>query len=384
MASYLQMGHDTQNLVGAEGLDSFSGIILSPLNRKNNVLKQDILKFKKISDYDIVFDPQLYYPHTEKENILTHPYFPQDFESADYSNQNWWAKIHNAIHQYCDELEVTSIIAPTIDPKSLDDQYYDFNVLNVNEFYEKRSSKNISIWAPLIISLNDLSQQDKIPRLASISSQFIADKIYLIVKADVEPRREISDSTLTTLLVKFIHELAELGKEITIAFSSSDMILYKVAGASHCATSKFFNLRRFTPSRYDENTGGGGQLPYFFTESLLAFLRGPDLLRIMERGKAELLTSTLAANIWNDRIFEKVSDLEEIPWLGDSWRQYLSWFSNTEKLIANGDPDKIADEMLKIAERNWIALEDDKVFFDEPRNDGSWIRKWRIALSEIS
>ena len=164
MAAYLQMGHDTQNLVGEEGLESFSGIILSPLNRKKDSLIQDVNSFKGKGTYDIVFDPQLYYPHTEKAKILTHPYFPSDFESADYSNTNWWNNIHDAIIHYCEELGVNSIIAPTVDPKSYDEQYYDFNVQNVNTFYERNSLSDISIWAPLIVSLNDLSQQDKIPR----------------------------------------------------------------------------------------------------------------------------------------------------------------------------------------------------------------------------
>ena len=205
----------------------------------------------------------------------------------------------------------------------------------------------------------------------------------MIIKTDIEPRREISDTTLTTLLVKFIHELTALDKEIIIAFSSSDMLLYKVAGANHCATGKFFNLRRFTPSRYDENSGGGGQLPYFFTESLIAFLREPDVLRLRDKGKESLLTACKIENIWNDRILDKLSVSQETAWVGDSWRQYLSWFANTEKIVEISDSNKVVDELLRTAEKNWLSLEDEKIYSDEPRNDGAWIRKWRIALSEI-
>lgn len=32
MPAFMQMGHDTENLIGEDGLD-FSGIVLSPLNR---------------------------------------------------------------------------------------------------------------------------------------------------------------------------------------------------------------------------------------------------------------------------------------------------------------------------------------------------------------
>jgi hypothetical protein len=48
------------------------------------------------------------------------------------------------------------------------------------------------------------------------------------------------------------------------------MILWKAAGATNCATGKFFNLRRFTISRFEEpDSSGGGQLGYWFEKALL-------------------------------------------------------------------------------------------------------------------
>ena len=34
MTAYLQMGHNTENLIGEEDLEEFEGIILSPVNRE--------------------------------------------------------------------------------------------------------------------------------------------------------------------------------------------------------------------------------------------------------------------------------------------------------------------------------------------------------------
>ncbi len=44
MSAYLQMGHDTENLVGEADLEEFRGIILSPVNREpdNNGAKMTI------------------------------------------------------------------------------------------------------------------------------------------------------------------------------------------------------------------------------------------------------------------------------------------------------------------------------------------------------
>ena len=82
--------------------------------------------------------------------------------------------------------------------------------------------------------------------------------------------------------MRLIAAMRAAGLKVTVGFLSSDVLLWKAAGASHCATGKFFNLRRFTRTRFEEPRGqGGGQLPYWFEESLMAFLRQSDVQRIM-------------------------------------------------------------------------------------------------------
>jgi hypothetical protein len=80
--------------------------------------------------------------------------------------------------------------------------------------------------------------------------------------------------------MKLIAALESSGQRVTVASCSSEMILWKAAGATNCATGKFFNLR-FTISRFEQpDSSGGGQLGYWFQEALLGFLRQSDLLRV--------------------------------------------------------------------------------------------------------
>jgi hypothetical protein len=60
MSAYMQMGHDTENLVGEQDLDEFVGIVLSPVNRDAPTLAENIQIFRARGHYDIVLDPQLY------------------------------------------------------------------------------------------------------------------------------------------------------------------------------------------------------------------------------------------------------------------------------------------------------------------------------------
>jgi hypothetical protein len=69
-------------------------------------------------------------------------------------------------------------------------------------------------------------------------------------------------------------------------------------------------------------------------------------------------------------------------WLKLSWRQYLSWFCKTENFISENGSTHVR-EWLRIAEQNWLLLDARSILFQEPKNDRSWIRPWRIALNDF-
>ncbi|MEE9189538.1 MAG: hypothetical protein V3U16_02080, partial [Candidatus Neomarinimicrobiota bacterium] len=155
------------------------------------------------------------------------------------------------------------------------------------------------------------------------------------------------------------------------------------AGATNCATGKFFNLRRFTLSRFEEPLDSrGGQLPYWFEHSLLAFVRRPDLARLENHGLGELVGVSHSKNHWGDEIQSQFLSEPTKAWLRLSWRHYLSWFSKAEYELSKSNSVEMINSWLLNAEQNWQMLEDSNVLLDEPRNNGAWIRPWRQALIE--
>ena len=151
--------------------------------------------------------------------------------------------------------------------------------------------------------LSYLSQPDKADEIASIISQTKAESIYLIFISNIVPRRELNNTEEIKGAMRLIAALENAGLSVIVGFSSTDLILWKVAGATACATGKFFNLRRFTSSRFEEPSEGGGQLPYWFEESLLAFLRESDVLRVRKAGLLSnaSMTNPFGIDILNQR-----------------------------------------------------------------------------------
>ncbi len=187
----------------------------------------------------------------------------------------------------------------------------------------------------LCVSLNELRDPNDAFRIASIITAGCSpSEAYLVIEADVEPRRELADHRGLTALLVLVAALEKAGVKTLISHCSTEMILMKAAGATNCATGKFFNLRRFTRGRFDDaDQSGGGQLPYWFEQSLLAFLRQPDILRIQQKGFGEFLLQGGSDNQWARAILQQFQNEPTKAWVAMSWRHYLAWFAATERFL---------------------------------------------------
>lgn len=385
MPAYFQMGHDTENLVGETDLDEYKGIILSPVNRSPEELKINIDRFRLKGKYQIIFDPQFYFPRSNRGKIQEHPYFPSDFDTADTSSLKWWENVISNLIDYATTLGVDGIISPVIMPKNWSERYYAFFIDVNNVLVENLKNSNCSVLTTVLANTCLLAEEDYLLRISSILTRNKNNNYYVVFNYDKNPRREISESQEVYGAMALIKELKDAGCNTLVSHCSSDMVLFKAAGASSCATGKFFNLRRFTKSRWEEPPGGGGQLPYWFENNLMAFLREQDLLRLLRNNLADdFLGGNYSNNYWGDKILKQLITLQGKPWLALSWRQYLSWFGKTEQAFSKNNPIEILKDWLKDAEQNWLKLEDLEILMEEPRNDGKWIRSWRQALIQFS
>lgn len=384
MPAYFQMGHHAENLVGEKDLTEFKGIVLSPVNRDPSTLEADVSGFRDNGEYDIVLDPQLYFPDSERGYLPEQPYFPADLDSADLSSEAWWNDVGGRLAEFAKKLEVNAVASPVVLPKTWTDEYF-ANCADISRAMSKElADSDIRVMTTVMVNIAQLTQRDAPLRVASILSESEPQGYYLVLMTDVDPRRELSGAAELLGVMNLVNELEATGQPVLVSHCASDMVLFKAARASSCATGKFFNLRRFTRSRYEEPAGGGGQLAYWFEHSLLAFLRGPDVLRLNQEGYGHLIGTHASDNHWSKVILEQFKEEPQAAWVKLGWRQYLSWFGKTEATLSSTEPITIVSEWLKTAEENWLALEDDVVLFDEPRNDGKWIRPWRQALAQFS
>jgi hypothetical protein len=383
MSAYFQMGHGMQNLVGEAGLTNYYGIILSPINRTPSELTSDLESYRNNRSFDIVFDPQLYVPTTERGSLRRHPYFPQDLDTADPTRDSWWQQLSANIAAYAKRLGVDAVASPVSFPKVWNDEFYARTKFSASVLIDELSGYNVRVLQTVMLNYAEIGQVGAPERIASIVSGSGAAGYYVIVYSTESPRRELSDGTSLAGVMRVISLLEGTGKRVIVGFCSAEMILYKAAGASHCATGKFFNLRRLTPTRFEDEKKGGKQFEYWFETSLFAFLREPDLIRLRNRGFGSLLGNGASQTVWGSEILKKIEQQPAPAWIADGWRHYHAAFAQMEPRYAGAV--KEVDNALRQAEEAWAKLNeaDPSILFDEAPNDGRWIRPWRQALADF-
>jgi hypothetical protein len=384
MAAYLQMGHDSENLVGATGLEEYRGIILSPVNRNATELAGDVPTFRAKSEYDIVLDPQLYFPRSERGALPTQSYFPRDIDTADFSSEKWWAGIVKSLAEFGKQIGANAICSPALVPERWNADYYTQAAMSYDLLRAELDGSSVRPVLTVCVSLSELGDPNSAFRIASALSENAPSDYYIVAQSDIEPRRELQNAENLCGLMILIAALKQADATILVSHCSSDMILAKAAGANHAATGKFFNLRRFTRGRFEEpGEKGGGQIPYWFEQSLLAFLRQADILRLRRSGFAALIGVGDSTNHWGNEIMAQSERDPGAAWLGLSWRHYLSWFGRAEDKLSGTNSAAVVNDWLRQAESNWESLENQNVLLEERRNDGRWVRPWRQAIGDF-
>lgn len=377
MSSYHQMGHDSWNLVAADNLDLFSGVILSPVNNAPTEMQTRIEALANRAALDVVLDPQFYVPRSVRGQLPQWPYFNADCDTTDLTDSQWWAQRCRLLVEAAERLGVTSICSPAILPRVFDSNYYEWTIACGHQLQEATRRISASVLLTVVASMRELGTPGYADRLASQLTKTDIDRVYLVFSDDLSPREQWIDPSALSGALTLIRALESAGSKVLVGYSGLDVMLWKCAGATSVATGKYFNLRRFGPGRWEDNLTEGRVVEYWTEPSLITWLRENDVSLLLRRAP-ELISHE--GNPFSQQILGQLGQSPRIAWLALSWKQYLWWFSRLEASITARPA--LVPEILGRADRNWGAIETGRIYLFDRTNTGAWIRAWLNALAE--
>jgi hypothetical protein len=360
MSAYHQIGHDSWNLVAEPELESFAGLVLSPVNDDPATANRRLSEIRKSGrSLEVILDPQLYRPASDRGELMSWQHFDSAADTADPSDVSWWRRRGEALVFEAQRLGAHAVCTPLAIPRVFDDSFYVGSVAVADAVAEISREARIDVLQTAIVHLDGLSTSDGVRRIASILTGSRIERVYLILFDPTGPRRQRSDYATLTGAMELNGLLATAGTRVMVPYAGIDMVLWTAAGAEQTATGKFFNLRRFVPDRWEDPKEKGRVVPYWTDGALLTWLREADLRMLRDVGlvRPDAPAGSCAAQILD------VLDLGQgDAWLALGWRQYLSWFCTTEAILRTS-PEQLLQRLRDadtawghIAQSNWLAL----------------------------
>jgi hypothetical protein len=380
MSAYLQLGHNSWNLLDEPDLDEYRGIVLSPVNDEPAAVQGRLAHLGgHRARHEVILDPQLYNPASDRGKLNTWPYFPSDLDTADRSNRRWWSNVIADVVRDAASLGLQAVCSPAEIPRVWTDEYFRFFADVADETYAVARQNGLETLMTVIVRLRDLANPRKALDIASIITASQCDRVYLIfAPEDQEERAPLLDADGLPTAVHLVRLLSQQMR-VHVAFSGHDLVMWKFAGATDISTGKFLNLRRFCPSRWDEPEGGGRQISYWNESRLLTLLREQDVARLNRDGW--FAGRTFPNNPAGQRIFQIITSGEERAWVQLAWLQFLRWASNTDRNMATPAD---AETYLVNADRSWgdLLARSPPILFADRFNNGDHVRIWLNAVRE--
>ena len=402
MAAYHQMGDKSRNLVMDPVLSQlYAGAITSPVNEDPGTMRA---LCQEIASIDLVFDPQTYNPRSDRGKLARWPYFGElgNYETAAWQDDAWGALLGQIVED-CVQSGHSAVCSPAVAGDSTDENLG--AAMTVGDALAVHiANRGIEGLQTAFLRPSTLGAKGRPATVASILTNGTLERTYCIANWE-STEDHVAD---VGKLVGFGQTLALIApmRRVLVGFCGPDMILWKAAGAESVATGKHDNQLRWTSSRWDpQKSGGRGGTAYYFEDSLLAWLRTEDIVRLQEirfplglaedpffpvimehvarlavkpRRRVDVIKNGKPV-IKNGKVQQKV---EGPPaWTGIGWRQWLWWFAHTERRLSRGSIT--ARELVNAASKNWETLRDHGFRASDDRNDGRWLASWSATLDGL-
>lgn len=384
MSAYHQLGHTSWNLVDKDEaeLGPFGGAVLSPVNSSPTEVLNRLAKLgtAKRSTLEIILDPQLYDPMNDRGELPNWSHFPSDFETADRSDVRWWKRQGANVVEAARQVGADAVCSPAFKPKRFNDEYYRMTVDVADATKIEADRAGLSTLITSIVSLRDIGSPNRAQEIATIMTGSDCERVYLaFLTEEIGLREHLPNADELANAVQLVRLLSQAGIRVHVGFCSFDTVLWKSAGAADISSGKYMNLRRFSPSRWEEE---GAKTPkttrtYWTESSLLTLLRDTDVIRL---NKAGLLTSeSLDANPASRDILHILKSGSGQAWQAKSWNQYLRWLSNTDAAITSAAQ---GEALLEASIEHWRRVKANRIQLTDVENDGAHVATWLNALRD--
>ena len=230
-------------------IESWHGgtVIMSPRDLSPAQLDRLANSINGLSGGHVLLDPQLYLPHSDHHRLLSHNFWPQNFDS-----QVFWTSPEMDIYidrliQRNHELGCSEFIVPGILAPQLSDDWLDVQNIIIDATLDMGCG--LPTLGTVALSAEAVSNQDYVGDLLSRAESWGVDGYYCVFE---HPRGLYlsDDPNWLTNALDIVAGLKMLGKKVIIGYCNQQFLSCCITKVDAIASGTWMNVRCFPPEKF--------------------------------------------------------------------------------------------------------------------------------------
>lgn len=202
---------------------------------------------------NLFFDPQFFVPRTDQQNLNGHTYWPEDYNTIQFGRDSIRRLIGRLNNDYNLPLNTAAFILPSALTDSIDEVWYKFQSIYVEE--ARRVVEEKPIYVTLAFSHTAIMSETNVHEALEYVEELGVQGAYVIVEP---PNSQyLVDNPVWLLnLLDLTAGLKLLGLRVIVGYSNQQSLILALSNVDAIACGNWMNVRSFTTTKFNVPEGG--------------------------------------------------------------------------------------------------------------------------------
>lgn len=323
MDMYLQLGYGMmglcRELVGSWGRGC---VILSPRDLNAGQL-ETLSSSIRGAGGKVVLDPQFYIPHADHARLVSHGYWPAEYESADFWSSPALTDFLTCLHELSGRLHCTRTILPGVVATAADESWFE----RQNRVQVEAERVGIAVarsYATVALSGDVVRTVNQVQDVLEEGRRWNVCGVYLVCEP---PNGEylVQDPIWLANVLELAAGFRLQGKRVVIGYCNHQMLAVACCSVRAIGSGTWLNVRSFTPTKFqvlDEEIKR--KTTWYYCPQALSEYKLPTLDIAMVQGVLdEMAPPTALGSPYADILFEGVQPSTVAFGESQAFRHYL-------------------------------------------------------------
>jgi hypothetical protein len=248
MELFLQQGHGMMSLC-RDLVRAWGGgtVILSPRDLKPNQMSDFATSIGALPSGDVLLDPQLYLPRADHPRLVSHSYWPDDYETSIFWTGASLRRLVAELLSLNFSLGCRAFILPAEIAQPLTDDWFTMQRAIVAE--ARGIPRVLPLFATIALGADVAESADAVHRIIDSIDTWRPDGVYLVCE---HPNGDylVDRPVWLANILDLIAGLRLRGLTVIVGYANHQSLTTALAGANALASGNFLNVRSFPPEKF--------------------------------------------------------------------------------------------------------------------------------------